>query len=747
MSNATLPKIHGWVDWDGDGYINRGPPSDPRNIALNPLTLMGAGRIYISGGGGVPTDIYPKYAPTQNDGIFSYSNTSTRPMLKLGFNRGTIGDYVAIFTPPATGNYTLQLAVKRRSGVSGGYNIKLYNVYNSPADQVNIVSSTYLLSMSTSQTYHPVINFTVNSITNMQIGVEFTFAGGFDCGVVVQGLMITPGTTSNIYAFNVGTDISKYDDISADILSANWQLGLTGTFDNVPSEGTAQLSLRNTTYKYSPENSASPFYRVNVGTDINYPAGQYPYTFPYPAFAEGTVISIEIENDAGTPYEMWRGFIDTIKPGSVLSQPSVSLTAVQGWFKFDQVKINPLGITDTSLAPYVVNSDDNQLPLWSAGNIIAYLLANYATMSKVPNVSAVNKTTGDNRTVYDVIAPSVGNTIDFRNDGNTYRSVVQTWSSDTTLAEAIKDLMTVDQSIFFMLRDGTGWYRFRDAFHTNDPFYFLVGTEFVVDDLLSNSDDYKIAQTEVNSVKVDYYPSSIVTGQLWYSKSPLVIGPKTTKTFTAKIEYPEGSKINVQTVNAFNAAVSPSTAVAKTSLGVTYARQAYSIRINNRGTEVDLIITNATTNTYYISVVLNGTYYVTAGSATVYKQIPTSFGPLGTREQSYSSKLITDVDQAEALASHILSMIGGRYATYPSITVSSRDATWLQNILNMSVGYRIKFRGTAYTGGIYHRHLIIGESASWTPGILTMTYTLRPTDQYAFLNTDTTYYKLGGVVY
>lgn len=731
MSNATLPKINVWADWDGDGFINKGLATDPRNLITNPLTLLNAVALNVSG----PNAIYPKYSPTIN-GLFKYSSTASTNVTYLGFNKGSAGSFAAFFTPTATGTYTLQFDIKGIVGAA--FSVTAKNIYNNPSDGTGLTVSPVTINItSSSATFRPVLTFTVNTLTNMQVGFEISWSSGNKV-IDVSGAMVMSGTVPAYTYFNVGGNLSKYDNLSADVMAAQWQLGHTGPFDNVPSEGTASITLRNTTFKYSPEHSSSPFYSVNVGTDVNFPAGHYPYTFPVPAYKEGVVISIEIQNDSGIAYEMWRGFLDTIVPGSMQTEPSVVLSAVQGWFKFGQVKINPQAILSG-----ITNSSTGI----SAYNLITYLLTNYATFAKCPNMATVNKTTGDHRTQYDILSATGTFIADNIYAGYLYTSVGQAWSSQTTLAEAIQDLMLADQSSFFIMRDGSGWYRFRDAFYTNNPSYPLNASEVTLDDLLTNADDYKIVQTEVNSVKLDYYPAASVTGQLWYSKAPLVIGPKQTKTFVAKIQYPEGGKVQVQSVNAFNALVSPSTAVAKNSTGATYGKQAFRIKTNNRGTEVDIIITNSSTNTYYIDVVLNGTSYVTAGSATVYKQIPTSFGPLGTREQAFSSKLITTEAQANGLASHILSLIGGRYTTYPSISVSSRDATWLQRILDNTLGQRIKFRATAYTGSIYHRAVIIGESAQWTPGILSMTYTLRPADQYDFLNTDVTYYKLGGLVY
>ncbi|HRF99433.1 MAG TPA: hypothetical protein PLZ51_29670 [Aggregatilineales bacterium] len=64
------------------------------------------------------------------------------------------------------------------------------------------------------------------------------------------------------YFLDVGDDnaFGEEDEITADVISAEWRIGLRNSQVRLADENMATLVMNNTTGKYTPENPASPLY-------------------------------------------------------------------------------------------------------------------------------------------------------------------------------------------------------------------------------------------------------------------------------------------------------------------------------------------------------------------------------------------------------------------------------------------------------------------------------------------------------
>lgn len=725
MTTQTLPNLRAFIDWDGDGWINKGVTTDPLNLAFTPLTLQDMVKLNTT-----PATV--KYANTSR-GLYEHRFTLVGPQtLYVGYNKGSAGQYVALFTPTQTGTYTVQMYVK--TGIAGTLTITAKNVYPAPSNTTNITQTPLAFSAINNYTLL-TYTFTVNNLANMQIGLELTNSASLGT-CAITGLQVMYGNYPTEIPFNVGTPISRLDNVSSYLISANWQLGATNPSDTACSEGSATLVLNNTSRIFSPENTASFLYSYNSSGDPNYPQGRYPHTSPDLTFADGTTVSIEVQNPSTLAWvEMWRGFIYDYSVDTAVSGLTATITANQGIFRLDQSKIN-VGL----LSAFEAN---NPLDMYTSHWLIKFILENYAVSSKIPNVATVGKTGGLNTKYYDIISPSGIYSVQQPSSyeySRTYTSAKAAWSDSPSAMAAIRDLMQLDQGFFYIGRDGVYNYIQRNSLYTD------LGTDIVFDDTSTNTSEYSIQQPLYNAVEVTYTPNNTQSGVVWQSKTPIEVGAKTTVTYTAKFEQPEGKKLAVTSINSFKAAASPSTAIATNSTGSTLAKQSFLISVVLKSAEADITITNVGVIPMKVSVTLNGTYNITSAALKVVKSTKQTINILGSKLLTVNSKLIADADTASQYASFMLEVFGKKYASITSMSLTSRDATWLNNILNYGIGTRIKFRD-ASSGNIYHRGTIIGESARWSSGILTMDYTLKPTSHVAFNTAGNTYYKYGGLVY
>lgn len=729
-------QVRAFVDWDGDGFFNKGLATDPRNLVTNPLTLLNAVTNNIS----KPLTVSPHFKATSR-GLYEYGSGTallSETTVYLGFNKGSAGSFAAFFTPTATGNYTLQFYVT--NSTSGGlFSATVRNIYNNPSDGVGLTVTPVPFTFTGSpQTLLVTVPFTVTTLTNMQVGVEINWTSGPKT-IKPTGAMVVAGTFATEVPFNVGTTLSKYDNIQEYIMGGQWQLGATQPFDGVASEGTATLTLDNTAKTFSYENIASPFYSDNSVLDPSNPAGRYPYTFPIPLATEGPIVSIELQDSTLAWNEVWRGFVDTLSIGTGAGTPTATLTANQGFFKLDQYKVSAALLTS-----YATTNPTNA---YTAEWILAYLLDNFWFSATTPGIAAVNRVSGDNTKYFPVVSRANSQLdIDGLSDNTTFYNYLQSaWKDNVTVLSAIRDLMVVDQGFFFLARNGFATYITRDSIYTNNSF---ATPDLVWDDLHTNLSSYTMQTTAVNSVDVEFSPIVTQVGLLWSAKTPIIVPPGRKEVVTTiKFQNPEGSTIAVQSINPFNSGVSPSTAVAKNSVGTTLPVQNFFIKTTLRNSDADIIVQNLGTTPIYVWVNLYGTSLITYGTSTVNQTSKVGFSPLGAKYMSINSKLVTTRNQANALGSHILQMQGRRYASFSSVSILARDTTWLDRIVAGTVGKRVQYKEFTNTGAINHRVMIVGESMSWTPGMITVNYTMRPADQYPYLNLDTSFYLHGGVVY
>lgn len=728
MIIPELPRVRALVDWDGDGFINRGVSlTDPLNKVIRPLTLNH--QVWSQG---QFNTIKAKYGPTDR-GLYSYTagiasglslyvgGDSAYIMSFADSRYGLYTDMVGFFNPTTT-NYTLQFYIKGNSNYVGHtFTLDIQEGQNagSPPYSSGAVTGTSPTIVLTANYQLVTFNFTVTGGFSIAVLKILHATGTGSTNLSVTGFQVLQGTYTTAKTFNVGTSISLRDDLEPYMLSANWQSGMATFLDNVASEGTLQLSLKNTNKEFSIESSSSFLYSL--------PAGYYgyPYQFPEPLFGESVLIVLEVQDDTTDIwYEVWRGYVDSIDVGTGTIEPTASLNASQGLFKFAGTHI------DTAV-----------LQGKTADQIIKILMQSGWITAVVPNQAAVSKTKLRDAVSYDVISDA--NTFQLDVGQQTYDFSGETWSTNTSPVDVIKELMVAEQGLFFIARDGKIRFMHRDRIYSSAA---SEPADIVLTDADVNTTDYIYTQSKVNYVKVDYYPKQLVNQALWSSKTGLTVDPYRQFITNAKLEQPENTKLTAISINSFTAAVLPSTYTVTDLSGNTAPASAVNITTRLRNGEVEITIQNYAGYSVLVNITLNGIALISYGGQSLYRSNEQAHANVGTRYETYSSKLITTDTMARNLGDYILAMYSKRYATFSGFSVASRDANWLTRILTVKPGTRVKLHETN-TGGIDHRLMVVGESAQWTPGILTMTYTTRPADnvQYLILNSTNRYQE--GIAY
>lgn len=741
MTNQSLPNIRVCVDWDGDGWINKGGQvTDPLNLAVRPLTLYN--QILKNGWWAVSGQIrdayhLPAYYDPTDRGLFATEVTGTGAATYIG-SSDNIYDGFLYYNPSGyNGTYTAQFYIKGMSNYVGKtMRVKIQDAFDSsgpPIDDAARITQTaqsfsltnswqlitYTFTLSLGSPSHQVLPTLV---------IEQTGGGSPYPVWRITGLSVTAGTPLTGWHYNVGTDISRRDDISSYVMSAMWQLGMGASLDNVAAEGTATVQVRNTSGEFSYEKSTSflyggpPFASQSTAAQAAY----YPYDWPTAKYKLGVLSTIEIQDEVtGNWSEVWRGFLNKVDVGTGASSPVATLTMTQGLFKFSDIKL-----------------DMNVLQNVTADEIITALINSGWVTAALPNQAAIGKTQIRSEFTYDVVSSLDTYLLDAGLAAYAFSG--DDWSADSTSpVDVIRDLMTVEQGLFFVDRVG------RVRFLHRDRIYSTASTEpadIELDDSDVNAQKYDATQGLINSVTVEYSPKEIVEGTLWTSKEPFVVNPGAPLRVTAKLESPDRTKLTAISVNSFFAPTNASIRTVTDMAGNVLPSTNVRIMTSLRNGEVDMAIQNFDKSPVKVSIILKGTMLMTyAGMSTTVNYELGQVG-IGAQGESVSSKLLSDLVSARQLGEYILQLKGHQYATFSQFTITSRDATWLQRILTTTIGSRIKMRETN-AGNIYHRIMVVGESGSWTPGVLTMTYTTRPADNVPYLVLNSTPFGGEGLVY
>lgn len=317
--------------------------------------------------------------------------------------------------------------------------------------------------------------FTVTPSTDVVFAVGVVGDGD----IAIKGFTIQLGSVGT--AFQSGA-VASYDDISDYVLSASWKLGKASIEEYMAYEGVADITLNNDSRMFSAMYTASPLYgyiKPNLRTII------------------------EVKTETGW-HRLWTGWTRTLEVrAGRTSTRQAQLECRQGIFQMKENFIDFTPQFDTSLADIVYNIFESAgwrsayTPLYTQLNMRNYL--SYSTFLQATNDLFTEIATSNLR------LPLVG----------------MDWGSDTTLYDALKDVMEFQNGGLWV--DRQGGIILVDREHYVNP---IADYSLTLDTEVQNA-DYVYGQDLVNKVVVELDQKVEQTNQIiWDSGVPLYLQPK-----------------------------------------------------------------------------------------------------------------------------------------------------------------------------------------------------------------------------
>lgn len=665
-----LPQIRVIVDWEDDAFFEPTEGQSTPNLIPTALSLVDVDIALIS------TATYTHKAEVTDYGIQYQqivSGTNNFGGIRYGYD-GVAGD-----TIPVLASTTYRVTAWMR-GIAGSYGSTpvRFEIRDQSFNSITASSNLTLTASWAKYTAtfttgvgdtHVILSITKNNNVN-----DITFD--------VAGLMLTLGSATVDY-FNTGGTYSAYEDITRDVMQANWSIDIE-TKMRIPKEGELSLLLRNDTQKYSPRYLSSPLYG---------------------AFKHGLRVRVEAKRDGGAYVVMWAGWVTNfgVKPGNVNYRASI--TATQGIFNLDAAPLQDNLQEDVTF--------DEVLP-----NIL--MAGWYPAITPYVFVADISRVDDNAWT------PDEDDFITTLDTGITeFPLVGDGWSdTDTRATKVLKDMLEVEQGWLYLGRDG------RMNFKSRETINWDAAVDHTLDlDTDVNNSDYVFAPGEINSVNLTYYPSGESENQiLWQRRGTKLVGPRGEKRVDAKFQYEEGEKKTVKSINPFGSGGDDSTISATIAGGDPYDSRYYSATVELRNGKGVITIYNRGAVDAYFSLTLKGTIEVNADSEQV--QVVAD-NTAKIRDIRINNKLLKDEDMAEDLGNYIISQHSADYDEFRSFTVMSRNATWLDRMLDISMGDVVSLSETQ-TAVEDKKHLIIGESHEWMPGKIQSTFKTTRVDETAY---------------
>jgi hypothetical protein len=465
-----------------------------------------------------------------------------------------------------------------------------------------------------------------------------------------------------------------YDDITSDVVSAEWFLGARSPFQSVCDELTLRMVVKNTDGKYSPENTGSviagklqPYCRVRV---------------------------VESVSSA----ELWNGYLDfpsiQWRPAAVVSgKETVILEAVGAKQLLERITV--------TLPQYTNETGDAVLldVLEQAGIFLTVL---DAWKIGIVGASEIGETTI-------LTSDGIWRVVD---EGQTF---FDTYGGGRENAWAIiQDVSETERGKFYIDRNGR--YVWRNRHHA----YLSDTTDATTTESGKTGIDYKYGDLFVNSVTVTGKPKVTQASELlWSLQAPVTISPGQTVVIEARLRRSTGQFATATTLT-------PSS---------TFSQGSATITVTPNGGVANIEIENTGTSTAILSTLtLSGSPSYDQNQLIVNIENASSISLYGKRETSFTVNNISEYRVISDIAHMELARlpIRGRAISF-TMTKESDGIDNAAIVTGFEIGdfVEIDFDDTLYHSG---RYIIIGESHVYTsPNLHTATFFLEPVTQAGFV--------------
>lgn len=495
----------------------------------------------------------------------------------------------------------------------------------------------------------------------------------------VTGFMLVSGSTPAA-GYNTGHSTNLYDNITLQVEKASWQMGRANPDELIFAEGIANLTLKNTDRRFSPEYSSSPI---------------YGYIKP------NLRMQIEIQRPSDSSYvPMFTGWTSPIQPTTGLYRDNqAKLRCTQGKFRLDNIPLR-----------YPISQNV------STDKIIDEILRSGWFTAATPYVTVLDRSQLNENT----FMHSLNDVRTTETGASSFPFAGENWKTgETKSSRAIQDVMEVEQGYIWIARDGKLVFRGRHYYALNPT---IVDTINV--DTEANDASYSYGDLIKNEVKITYYPKTTFDDQIvWVSKEKITMRPGEEKEITVKFEFEEGSKITATVVNGFDALTNPSIITAVDAINRSWAAKVVKSVVLKNG-EAVITLKNNSSFVLTITITLKGDFINSAGSVAVVRSDTNSIKGHGLYEHPViSNKEITSENVAKDLGDFVVARNKDPQGVFSGLTIKSRTAAWLEVMLDRTLGDFIQI-SESQVAATNKKLIIVGEGASWSPGILSIEYVL-----------------------
>jgi len=465
-----------------------------------------------------------------------------------------------------------------------------------------------------------------------------------------------------------------YDDITADVIEAEWFLGARSPFQSTCDELTLRLTLKNTTGKYSPENTGSviaglvrPYCRVRV-----------------------------VDDATSTP--MWNGYLDF---PTISWQPMGTFTG-KGQIILQAIGAKGLLERITVILPEYASTTGNEIIEDVLELSRVFLIILDAWLIGVAGFSELGVTTvlqtNDKWRTFDEGLTT------FEDFGGGRENA---WS-------VIADVAQTERGYFYI--DRTGRYIFKNRLHT-----YLSDTVGTAKSKTGTGGiDYTYGDLMVNLVTVTGVPKRTSSSELlWTLPAPLSVSPSSTIVIDAKLRRSTGQ-------------FASATALTE---AVTYSQGDANITVTPNGGIAKITIGNTGKVTAIINTMtLTGSPSVEQNQLVVQADDIASQALYGKREKSFSLNNVSEY-RVVLYTAHMELLRLPMRGRVTSITMRREDggANHADVVTGLKIGDFVEadFNDTVYHTG---RYVVIGEQHAWqAPNVHEATFFFEPVVQTGFV--------------
>lgn len=532
------------------------------------------------------------------------------------------------------------------------------------------------------------LQYSVPSAANTSF-VYGTIETDADATITAKGYYVYEGTTH--YRFTAG-ELAAYDDISSYVLAAKWGGGRRKVSELIGYEGTAEITVNNQSRIFSPSNTDSPL-----------------------SFSRNVLAYIEVEHP--TTYELtrlytgWTELYDVVVGTSSNMQARITLR--QGMYRLREGDFAPIvleGVTINEVLPDLLDMGG-----WRYAHHPVQAVLDYS-----------------NRLGYNTILPTDEQVYDLEQTGlYTFDLIGQGWSEETSIQDALEDLLEAENASFWLGRDGKINFVNRN-FLLHRPEFMDYSLTL---DTTVQEGTYEYGRDSVSVVTITTKPKDVTVGAtIWETRPALRVEPKETLRVQMKFQLESEQPITVTAVSddvTFSAyyqkvsrRVIPSAPVSATDLGEI----TVSVDADVLG-RYWLVINNNLTRRIWVDATVTGDY-VTGGSGVIYEFYnEDALREISeVRRRSLTSNIITTAEEAEGVADTVFLRDGSPEGEFTSFTVYSRNPDAVASMLAMTMGDRL-YISEYQTGETDYPHIILGEDGSFDGRLLKLKYNIGRLDR------------------